>query len=108
LEVHGALARRPYLPGQKEPFKGEDDGGIRVAATSPLLVTSVVSPFFTRSRILLLWLRSSRCGMVVCQSRNVCGKPGRRDQRPTPSLLVADPLGGVLGLQGILVDYLAG
>jgi hypothetical protein len=26
----------------------------------------------------------------------------------TTSPLVADPLGGVLGLQGILVDYLAG
>src|SRR5687768_9256403 len=53
------------FPASSSRSKGEAEGGIRVAATSPLLVTSMVSPFFTRSRILLLWLRSSRWGIVV-------------------------------------------
>src|SRR3954454_15151413 len=47
-------------PASSSRSNGDDDGGISVAATSPLLVTSIVSPFFTRSRILLLSLRSWR------------------------------------------------
>ncbi|WCI09703.1 hypothetical protein PJ267_09435 [Arthrobacter sp. OVS8] len=54
LEVHGLRCRATHVSGQQEPLERRGCRGIKVAATSPFIETSMVSPFFTRSSIWLL------------------------------------------------------